>query len=75
MIHYSDYAYMVVVRKFRFEINFSVVYCVDLCNLFKKRIMALVVQFNRGTEICSGRLRPDIPTKRAQFLLNNQILQ
>ena len=65
---------MVVVRKFRFEINFSVVYCVDLGNLFKKRIMALVVQFNRGTEICSGRLRPDIPTKRAQFLFREYLL-
>ena len=36
-----------------------VVYCADLCNLFKKRIMALVAQFNIGTEICSVRLRPD----------------
>ena len=41
---------MVVVRKFRFEINFSVVYCVDLCNLLKKRMIALVVQFNRRIE-------------------------
>ena len=36
-----------------------VVYCADLCNLFKKRIMALEAQFNIGTEICSVRLRPD----------------
>ena len=36
-----------------------VAYCADLCNLFEKRIMALVSQFNIGTEICSVRLRPD----------------
>ena len=35
-----------------------VVYCADLCNHLKK-IMALVAQFNTGTEICSVRLKPD----------------
>ena len=36
-----------------------VVYCADLCNLFKKRMMALLAHINIGTEICSVRLRPD----------------
>ena len=45
-----------------------VVYCADLCNLFKKRIMALVAHINIGTEICSVRLRPE---KAGAILVTN----